>query len=250
MATTETGNIYTALMAAQKEMGPLLKNATNPHFKSRYADLGQVIETITEPLHNNHVVWLQTPELDREFTQDYSRQHPVLRTVFHHIPSGTEIISNTKIVSKDPDNPQAMGAAITYARRYALVTMCGLAPEDDDGNLAARPRESVNNHTGEIAPPSNGRDMPARQWVPDASDRAATNARPNHNSPSEAQFKRLFAMQKQLGLSDEDVNGELYVAYGINDRAELNRTQYGEYTDELDRRIKNKSNRSVPDDPF
>ena len=55
----EPGSIYTALMNAQGEMGPVLKNATNPHLKSKYADLGSVIETITEPLHKNGLVFTQ-----------------------------------------------------------------------------------------------------------------------------------------------------------------------------------------------
>lgn len=125
-------NIYQALMQAQKDMGPLLKNATNPAFRSKYADLGAVIETITEPLHDNGLVFYQVID-----TQEGS---PVLKTTIVQVTTQEMIESICPIVSKDPNDPQKMGAAITYARRYSLMSLLALAPEDDDGNAAAQPR--------------------------------------------------------------------------------------------------------------
>jgi len=128
--TTKSNSIYTSLMQAQKDMGPLLKNATNPAFRSKYADLSSVIETITEPLHKNGLVFLQTMNVT-----DYG---PSLITKIVHVESGESIESLCPIVSKDPSDPQKFGGATTYARRYSLMALLGLAPEDDDGNEASK----------------------------------------------------------------------------------------------------------------
>ncbi len=128
MPETKT-NIYAALMQAQKDMGPVLKNATNPAFRSKYADLSSVIETITEPLHNNGLTFYQNMIVDSS--------GPQLVTHLVHIESGESIDSWSPIVCKDPQDPQKVGGAITYMRRYALLALLGLSPEDDDGNAAS-----------------------------------------------------------------------------------------------------------------
>lgn len=130
---SEKSNIYMALMQAQKDMGPVLKNATNPAFRSKYADLGSVIETITEPLHNNGLMVSQSITI--------KDGRPVLYTRIVHVESGDGIDSEAPIISKDPDDPQKFGAAVTYMRRYSLLALLCLAPEDDDGNLASQPRQ-------------------------------------------------------------------------------------------------------------
>jgi len=125
-----TANIHTALLAAQKEMGPVFKNATNPAFKSKYADLGAVIETITDPLHNNGIVFYQV--IGTDGTNHWLDTSLVLAE------TGDKIVSHAPIISKDPTDPQKFGGAVTYQRRYSLLSLLGLAPEDDDGNEASK----------------------------------------------------------------------------------------------------------------
>jgi hypothetical protein len=120
--------LYEALMHSQGQMGPVLKNATNPHLKSKYADLGAVIETITQPLHDAGLVFTQTIQWQPDGAE--------LVTTIALAATGDKIESRAPIISKDPQNPQAFGAALTYMRRYSLLAMCGLAPEDDDGQKA------------------------------------------------------------------------------------------------------------------
>ena len=125
-----TKTIYQALMDAQRDFGPVLKNATNPHLKSKYADLGSVIETITEPLHKNGLVFTQLIQSSPDGAE--------LVTMLILAATGDKLESRAPIVSKDPTNPQAFGAALTYIRRYSLLAMFGLAPEDDDGHAATK----------------------------------------------------------------------------------------------------------------
>jgi hypothetical protein len=126
----QTNNIYTALLAAQREMGPVYKNATNPAFKSTYAELSSVIDTISETLNKHGIVHLQPLEV--------IEGEQYIKTMLVHTESDTSITSLYKVVSKDPTNPQAVGGGITYGRRYSLMSILGLAPEDDDGNLASQ----------------------------------------------------------------------------------------------------------------
>lgn len=127
--------LYTALLAAQRAMGPVKKDANNPAFRTKYATLQSVLETIEEPLWANGLVLLQRFES--------GEGGPVLITEIVHAATGDRISSALPIVSKDPTDPQKLGGAITYARRYSLLALLGLAPEDDDGNSAAQPRQRV-----------------------------------------------------------------------------------------------------------
>tara|TARA_R110000765_G_scaffold182893_1_gene288847 strand:- start:567 stop:1094 length:528 start_codon:yes stop_codon:yes gene_type:complete len=116
-----------ALCKAQSEMGGAAKDANNPFFKSKYADLSSVMRVIKEPFANNGLSFVQFPLCDG--------QSAGVETMLMH-ESGEWLQSEylMPLVKKDP---QGSGSAITYAKRYALQAMCGIPSEDDDGNLAS-----------------------------------------------------------------------------------------------------------------
>lgn len=118
-----------ALAKAQTEMGKALKNASNPHLKSKYADLGSVMDACFTALHNNGFAVIQPCGQD-EFG-------PYVDTIFAHQSSQT-FTSRVHLVMGKADM-QGKGSAITYARRYGLLGMAGLAPEDDDGEAQKAP---------------------------------------------------------------------------------------------------------------
>lgn len=121
-----------ALVKAQSEMGAVLKNAQNPHLKKPYADLGSVLDACAPALHDNGFAILQPVGQD-EFG-------PYVETVFMH-ETGEQFRSRVHLLMGKTDM-QALGSAITYARRYGLLAMAGLAPEDDDGEATkAAPRQ-------------------------------------------------------------------------------------------------------------
>lgn len=121
-------HIAAALVKAQKEFGPALKSSSNPHFKSRYADLAACVEAVIDALNNNGIALVQnTHECDSGV---------IVETQFIH-ESG-EVLSAGKLhVPSSKNDAQGYGSALTYARRYSLMAACGIAPEDDDGNAAA-----------------------------------------------------------------------------------------------------------------
>lgn len=122
--------IATALVKAQKQFQPALKTSTNPHFRSRYADLSACVEAVIDALNANGIYLLQ---------KNYDCADGVMvETVFVH-ESGEMLecgIVHFPAVKKDP---QGYASALTYARRYSLMASCGIAPEDDDGNAASKP---------------------------------------------------------------------------------------------------------------
>ena len=126
--------IATALVKAQKAFGPALKTATNPHFKSRYADLSACVEAVMDGLNDNGIALVQ---------QLHEAEHGVIvETVFIH-ESGEIINCGKLFVPATKQDAQGFGSALTYARRYSLMAACGIAPEDDDGNAASRKPEKT-----------------------------------------------------------------------------------------------------------
>ena len=129
---TKETNIYQAFIAAQKAFGPALKTSTNPHFRSRYADLSACVEAVIDSLNNNGIGLIQT-------THECETGVTVETLLVHE--SGQTITSGRLHVPASKQDAQGYGSALTYARRYSLMAICGIAPEDDDGNRASKPVE-------------------------------------------------------------------------------------------------------------
>ncbi len=125
---TDHKTVYAALAAAQMEMGKALKDSTNPAFKSKYADLASVMDACL-PALNKHGIAVFQPTVD-----DDSGRY--VKTILAHASGEIVECRVPLIVSKN--DMQGYGSAVTYARRYGLMGMAGIAPEDDDGNAAAK----------------------------------------------------------------------------------------------------------------
>jgi hypothetical protein len=131
MGTMEQINeIATALVAAQAEMKNAIKDSTNPHFKSSYADIASVIDSIRGPLTKNGLAFTQIPKLHLE-----SGEWTLVTKLLHK--SGQTLENECPIIVAK-DDAQGFGSALTYARRYGLQALTGQAADDDDGNLAAK----------------------------------------------------------------------------------------------------------------
>jgi len=126
---TEHKNIYMALCAAQAGMGKVVKGATNPAFKSKYADLGDVVSVAVPALNEQGIAMFHYMLRDEHGA--------VMRTTLVHGASGTEISCDVPLIINKNDM-QGMKSATTYAKRIGLESLTGIAPEDDDGNAAAK----------------------------------------------------------------------------------------------------------------
>jgi len=122
--------IAAALLRAKMAFGPALKSKTNPAFKSKYADLAACLEAVDQPCLDSGIVLYQ------ETFEDASGV--TVETVFLH-ESGEALRCGKLHVPASKQDPQGYGSALSYARRYSLMTACGIAAEDDDGNAASKP---------------------------------------------------------------------------------------------------------------
>lgn len=147
--------IATALVKAQKDFGPALKASSNPHFKSKYADLSACVEAVIDSLNANGIALVQ---------QLFDSTGGVtVETVFIH-ESGEMLNCGKLYVPANKQDPQGYGSALTYARRYSLMASCGIAPEDDDGNAASKKASNVNanvmaDHLTAIADSANSEEL-------------------------------------------------------------------------------------------
>ena len=117
-----------AFIAAQQATDAVKKAASNPAFRSKYADLSEVVEATVPALNANGIGVIQSPGYDGELVS--------ITTVLIH-ESGASVTGVLKLRPTKAD-PQGVGSAITYGRRYSLLAMTGAAPEDDDGNAASQ----------------------------------------------------------------------------------------------------------------
>lgn len=123
--------LFGAYVKAQSEMGSVLKGETNAHFSSKYADLATVIAAVLPAFNKNGLAVIQSPSFDGETV--------TIETVVAH-DSGAFMRSSISMRPTKGD-PQGIGSAVTYGRRYSLLALAGVAPEDDDGNAASGPGE-------------------------------------------------------------------------------------------------------------
>lgn len=115
-----------ALVKAQGEVENASKSSTNPHFKSKYADLAEVLNTVRPVFTVNGLAFVQMPSFDGGVAS--------VETLLTH-ESG-EWISNIASAPVTKQDAQGVGSAITYLRRYSLAAFAGIAQEDDDANAS------------------------------------------------------------------------------------------------------------------
>jgi hypothetical protein len=139
MQSESIAALAAALSKAQADITGALKDSSNLFFKSKYADLASCWDACRKQLAANNLAVIQTTEATEGGT--------VLVTTLAH-SSGEWMRGTLPVVTKD-NGPQAQGSGITYARRYALAAIVGLAQIDDDAE-AAQARGFVNNPRGDL----------------------------------------------------------------------------------------------------
>ncbi len=137
-------NLKTAMLEFQKLSISASKDGKNPHFKSNYATLEAVIEAVNE---GNQFGLYFTQEITYVFHGEHEVPVPAVRTTVHQINDDNTYVSECPIILQPASlqNPQKLGAAITYLKRYTLQSVYGLPSEDDDGNLASKPSIKTGN---------------------------------------------------------------------------------------------------------
>lgn len=138
-AKIEAATLHSAMALAFGKIESATKSANNPHFKSKYADLGSVIDAIKPALIEHGLFFTQHPSPHERGIQ--------VETILHHA-SGESVSLGVLFVPANKQDAQGFGSALTYARRYALVTAFGVPVEDDDGNAAVRTAQATGQGQG------------------------------------------------------------------------------------------------------
>ena len=125
LEANKPSNIYYKLSLVKQEIGTLSKNAKNPFFKSDYLDLNGILSAV-EPLLHKYGLLLLQPTIDGK-----------VQTCISDIEGDNSIVS--EIPLPNITDPQKLGSAITYFRRYTLQSLLALQAVDDDGNHASKP---------------------------------------------------------------------------------------------------------------
>lgn len=126
LQTESVKELYAAFIKAQAEFGSVIKDKANSHLKSHYATLASVVEAFRDALNKNGLSVLQ-PTIYKDGMVF------IVTTLIH--TSGQWLRSYYPVITQRSD-PQGLGSGMTYARRYSLMALMGLAPEDDDGEGA------------------------------------------------------------------------------------------------------------------
>jgi hypothetical protein len=166
-----------AIALSQLHVENAMKSSTNPHFKSKYADLAEILNTVRPVFSANGIAIVQTPTFESGVAS--------VETMLCH-ESG-EFISSVCSSPVSKQDAQGIGSAITYLRRYSLAAMCGIAQEDDDGQHA-------------VQEPQTQRQAPSRKLSNAEREMGVADMK---GAPDEAALKQVWAdyhaMAKNIG---------------------------------------------------
>lgn len=149
--SAQLGELFAAVAKAQGEIEGAKKDSTNPHFKSKYADLASARDAVQGPLSKNGLALIQWPRTVQGGVE--------IETWLGH--ASGQYMSGTLCMPCSKMDAHGVGSAITYGRRYALMAVTGVAPEDDDGNDATDHRPGAPGSAG-----SGGQFRPERRQMP------------------------------------------------------------------------------------
>lgn len=133
MQSDSIANLAASLAKAQPLIEGAIKDKTNPHFRSQYADLGNVVDAIKPAIAKHGLSFIQR-------CHDNEAGAKVETLILHE--SGEWISCGIIAVPASKHDAQGFGSALTYARRYSLSAAFGVAPEDDDGNAASKKKQA------------------------------------------------------------------------------------------------------------
>lgn len=202
--TEQLDALATALSKAQAGMENAKKDASNPFFKSKYADLASVWDSVRAPLTSNGLAVIQTVDCDDAGMY--------LVTKLIHL-SGQWVDSRVRI-KPVKDDPQGLGSAITYMRRYALQAMVGVAPEEDDGNAASG-----------MGSPQIKSEQKTKKQTDKASAPSAPPASANNGAISTTQAGRLYTRANKAGYTNEQVK-EILISCGYASSKDIPNRHY------------------------
>jgi hypothetical protein len=208
------------LLAVQKRIGAVTKGSVNPHFRSKYADLNEVLAVAKEALNAEGIVLVQSVGFDSNYPVAVRYVETIL------LDSETAQSTSCKVAfSGAEDNMQKIGAAITYARRFGLVALLALETEDDDGETAvgrspAKPTSTPAAGVPKAAPPME--------------TKVSTEVSRKTLNEKISQTSKVLIAKKTLTLEEAT---KLVTAFGVKAKEELTDDQARKLLTQLEERL-------------
>jgi hypothetical protein len=191
MKSETISELAKALSNFQSKMVSVKKDAINPFYKSKYATLDTIWETIRKPLSENGLSVAQTMNI--------IDGKSVLETTLYH--TSGEWVKGVQSVNPVKDDPQSLGSAITYARRYSLSALLGIVADEDDDAEATKPEPVKNTE----------KPTPTTERLID--------------KITEAQIKKIYATAKEKQLSPEDAKAYIKKTFNKSSTKELTKSE-------------------------
>jgi hypothetical protein len=182
-------NIAPALNRAQAAVKPAAKDSLNPHFRSRYADLGAVWDACRDALAENELSVLQLPTAAEP-------GYCGLETILLHV-SG-EFVSSTAQIPLGKNEPQGYGSALTYLRRYSLAALLGIVADDDDDASAAQPPRGASHQPSKDTDKRN--DTPKKEANSGTPKKEANSGTPKARAQLVQKLKRARDEGRRRGV--------------------------------------------------
>lgn len=237
-------SLAAALLAFQQKPPHIELDSTNPHFRSKFAGLPGITKAVKPRLSEEGLVYAQP--------LDNIEGAPAIRTIVFHPASGETLESITPLLLGGKTDPQSHGSAVTYARRYALLSILGLVgDEDDDGNAASsgKPSAPTPAHQGKIGDASGG----AAPVSPDAGaealdfgadaphPEAAPKEKPKKGKSAPGGVKKAYAILKSLEEVDSQFDALIRPAmvdeYGTDNPYDMTEEQVDNLIPRMQKRL-------------
>lgn len=203
-----------ALVKAQGEITAITKDGANPHFKSKYATLDNIIDETRPILARHGLAILQMPGGDGE--------NVIMRTMLMH-ESGEWLETEPLVMRPAKNDPQGMGSCITYARRYSYSALLSISTdEDDDGNASSHAPQGSQGRANNQPSQQSRQQSPPPSSAPAASDKVSEN-----------QLRFIGKLRTDKKLSDDDYREVLMAKFGIDSAKDLSKKQAMEFINYL-----------------
>lgn len=205
ISSDQINELAAALTKAQGQLTHAVKDSTNPHFKSKYADLASVWEACRKALVDNNLAVTQLPEPCENGLK--------LTTVLTH--SSGQYIASTLQMPLQKADPQGYGSALTYARRYALAAIVGVYQDDDDANTATQTQQTPQPIQTHQQPTNN------------AQNATQTATQPTREMITDQQISAALKKAEELGLTRQDLSLIVKFKFRADNAKQLTRKQGG-----------------------
>jgi hypothetical protein len=183
----QINELAAAMAKAQAQLENAAKSSNNPHFKSKYADLAEILNTVRPAFSANGLSVTQCPSFEAGIAS--------VETVLMH--SSGQWMSSVISAPVGKQDAQGVGSAITYCRRYSLAAIAGIAQEDDDGSSAVgyAPKAPAYDFVAAMADIRSAADLGALQAIFTAAFRAASNDQNMQSRLTQEKDKRKAQLQ-------------------------------------------------------